>query len=481
MAKDAEWAAAITGIAADAHRALAREMAGDAAPWSPSAGRCSAAQHGEQPFWARSRSPPCWARSACPAAASASATARWTTCGSRAPRCRRPTLPQGATRSASFIPVARIADMLLQPGRRYRLRRRATCAYPDIRLVYWAGGNPFHHHQDLNRLRRALARPRRSSSTSRTGRRPRATPTSCCRPPRRSSATTSAAATRDRYLIAMQRAIEPVGRGARRLRDLRRRSPTRLGVAATTSPKAATPANGCAHSTRQARGSSAGRASTVPPTSKRSGTRASRDAGRPTRRRCCSTNSAPIPAAHPLQDAIGQDRDLLRAHRRASATTTAPAIRSGSSPPNGWAAQMAERFPLHMLVEPAGRHGCTASSTSALQRARPRSQGREPITHPSRGRGRARHRRRRRRARLQRSRRLPRRRARERSHAPRRGPAAAPAPGSIRQTQARTGRSKSTATRTRSPSTSAPANWAKGASPRPAWSRSSAMTVPPRR
>ena len=32
-------------------------------------------------------------------------------------------------------------------------------AYPDIRLVYWAGGNPFHHHQDLNRLRRAFARP----------------------------------------------------------------------------------------------------------------------------------------------------------------------------------------------------------------------------------------------------------------------------------------------------------------------------------
>ena len=25
--------------------------------------------------------------------------------------------------------------------------------------MYWAGGNPFHHHQDLNRLRRAFARP----------------------------------------------------------------------------------------------------------------------------------------------------------------------------------------------------------------------------------------------------------------------------------------------------------------------------------
>ncbi len=31
--------------------------------------------------------------------------------------------------------------------------------YPDIRLVYWCGGNPFHHHQHLSRLRRALGRP----------------------------------------------------------------------------------------------------------------------------------------------------------------------------------------------------------------------------------------------------------------------------------------------------------------------------------
>jgi biotin/methionine sulfoxide reductase len=30
---------------------------------------------------------------------------------------------------------------------------------PDIRMVWWAGGNPFHHHQDLPRLQRAWARP----------------------------------------------------------------------------------------------------------------------------------------------------------------------------------------------------------------------------------------------------------------------------------------------------------------------------------
>ncbi len=31
--------------------------------------------------------------------------------------------------------------------------------YPDIRLVYWAGGNAFHHHQDINRLCEAWRRP----------------------------------------------------------------------------------------------------------------------------------------------------------------------------------------------------------------------------------------------------------------------------------------------------------------------------------
>ena len=34
-----------------------------------------------------------------------------------------------------------------------------TRTYPDTRLIYWAGGNPFHHHQDLNRLRAAFRKP----------------------------------------------------------------------------------------------------------------------------------------------------------------------------------------------------------------------------------------------------------------------------------------------------------------------------------
>jgi biotin/methionine sulfoxide reductase len=54
--------------------------------------------------------------------------------------------------------VARIADMLLHPGQEYDYNGRRL-RYPDVRLVYWAGGNPFHHHQDLKRLRRAFGRP----------------------------------------------------------------------------------------------------------------------------------------------------------------------------------------------------------------------------------------------------------------------------------------------------------------------------------
>ena len=69
-----------------------------------------------------------------------------------------PTLPQGMNRVGDFIPVARISELLLKPGQPYRYKLQ-TRRYADIRLVYWAGGNPFHHHQDLTRLREAFWQP----------------------------------------------------------------------------------------------------------------------------------------------------------------------------------------------------------------------------------------------------------------------------------------------------------------------------------
>jgi biotin/methionine sulfoxide reductase len=48
--------------------------------------------------------------------------------------------------------------MLLNPGTEFRYNG-GVHAYPDIRLIYWAGGNPFHHHQDLQRLAKAWQKP----------------------------------------------------------------------------------------------------------------------------------------------------------------------------------------------------------------------------------------------------------------------------------------------------------------------------------
>src|SRR3546814_18650212 len=78
--------------------------------------------------------------------------------GSPYRRMRGPTLSQGVNSVTDFIPVARIADMLLNPGGYYSYRGESR-RYPDIKLIYWAGGNPFHHHQDLNRLLKAWRRP----------------------------------------------------------------------------------------------------------------------------------------------------------------------------------------------------------------------------------------------------------------------------------------------------------------------------------
>ena len=44
------------------------------------------------------------------------------------------------------------------PGEEYDYNGKKG-TYPDLQLVYWAGGNPFHHHQDTNKLRRAWGRP----------------------------------------------------------------------------------------------------------------------------------------------------------------------------------------------------------------------------------------------------------------------------------------------------------------------------------
>ena len=68
-------------------------------------------------------------------------------------------LPQGNNKIRDFIPVARITDMLEKPNELFQYDGRKL-QYPNIKLIYWAGGNPFHHHQDLNRLVKAWQKPK---------------------------------------------------------------------------------------------------------------------------------------------------------------------------------------------------------------------------------------------------------------------------------------------------------------------------------
>jgi biotin/methionine sulfoxide reductase len=66
-------------------------------------------------------------------------------------------LSQGENKIEDFIPVARVTDMLENPGGEFDYDGKKL-SHPDIKLIYWAGGNPFHHH-DLNLLVKAWSKP----------------------------------------------------------------------------------------------------------------------------------------------------------------------------------------------------------------------------------------------------------------------------------------------------------------------------------
>ena len=61
--------------------------------------------------------------------------------GRRLPNYKTAALPQGKNAVTAFIPVARISDMLLNPGAQFEYNGQ-TLTYPDIRLVYWGGRAP---------------------------------------------------------------------------------------------------------------------------------------------------------------------------------------------------------------------------------------------------------------------------------------------------------------------------------------------------
>ena len=115
------------------------------------------AQHGEQPFWMAVTLAAMLGQVGLPGGGFGVGYSCSNMMGLGGAKFGGPTFPQGKNAVASFIPVARITDMLEKPGAEFAYDG-ATQRYPRIDLIYWAGGNPFHHHQDLGRLSTAWRR-----------------------------------------------------------------------------------------------------------------------------------------------------------------------------------------------------------------------------------------------------------------------------------------------------------------------------------
>ncbi len=156
IAKSPQWASAICGLPADDLIALARRMAAGrtivTVSWS-----LQRIRHGEQAPWMGLTLAAMLGQIGLPGGGFGHGYGSMNEPGLPPLRFGLPSLPQGPNPVQTFIPVAAISDMLLHPGEPFDYNgRRLT--YPDIKLVYWAGGNPFHHHQNIPRLRRALGR-----------------------------------------------------------------------------------------------------------------------------------------------------------------------------------------------------------------------------------------------------------------------------------------------------------------------------------
>jgi biotin/methionine sulfoxide reductase len=225
QAKDADWAAEISGLSADTIRRLAQRMAATrtfvTTTWS-----LQRADHGEQPIWMTIVLAAMLGQIGLPGGGFGIGYGSVNRMG--APRSLAPTLNRstGATPLRSYIPVARISDLLLNPGATIDYDgERIT--FPEIKLVYWCGGNPFHHHQDINRLVAAWQRPE-TVIVNEIWWTPTARQADIVFPATTTLERNDIAASADRYMFAMHQAIAPVG-GARNDFDIFADLADRLG------------------------------------------------------------------------------------------------------------------------------------------------------------------------------------------------------------------------------------------------------------
>ena len=157
QAKTPEWAAKLSEVPAEDIRNLALEMAKKNTVIG-CAYSLQRADHGEQTYWMTITLSAMLGRIGTPGNGFGCGYGSMNGYGNPRLDVSPPTMIAGENPARSFIPVARIADLLLKPGEPYQFNGMDRY-YPDTHLIYWCGGNPFHHHQDLNRLVEAWRKP----------------------------------------------------------------------------------------------------------------------------------------------------------------------------------------------------------------------------------------------------------------------------------------------------------------------------------
>ncbi|MBT6245574.1 MAG: molybdopterin-dependent oxidoreductase [Gammaproteobacteria bacterium] len=157
LEKTPQWAEKICGVSVSDITSLARRLVKQrtflTAAWS-----LQRAHHGEQPYWMLVTLAAMLGQVGLPGGGFGFGYGAEGFVGSDSRRFNWATFSKGMNPTRFAIPVARITDMLLNPNKTISYDGR-DITFPEVDLIYWAGGNPFHHHQDLNRLIKGWRRP----------------------------------------------------------------------------------------------------------------------------------------------------------------------------------------------------------------------------------------------------------------------------------------------------------------------------------
>jgi len=165
--KTPEWAAMLCGVDADTIRELARAMAANRTQLL--FGWCiQRQQHGEQPYWMGAVLAAMLGQIGLPGGG-VSYAHHYSSIGVPSSGAAGPgAFPRNPDKGQkpihdnddfkqfnSTIPVARWVDAILEPGKKIQYNGQEV-TLPEIKMMVISGCNPWHHHQDRNRMKQAF-------------------------------------------------------------------------------------------------------------------------------------------------------------------------------------------------------------------------------------------------------------------------------------------------------------------------------------